>query len=360
MKGVEFPIFKTKVENDRGFNLSNPKEREKYFFFKAGKEIEEIRDFLKESAFIIYLLGKKSAGKGTYSKMLSEVIDPDKIDHFSIGDMIREVDKELKDDKKRKKLLEFLESNYRGFNHLDDMIKILEGRSTTKLLPTDFILTLVKREIAKRGRKVIFIDGFPRNMDQISYSLFFRDLIGYRDDADFFALIDVPEQVIDERVKWRRVCPECNTSRSLKLLPTSKIGYDEKSSEFYLICDNPECSEVRMEKKEGDEAGIEPIRERLETDEKLIKQAFNLYGIPKILLRNSVPVDKADEYVSEYELTPGYDYEWNEKDKRGEVKETPWVVEDDNGVKSYSLMAPPVVVSFIKQLADILRNTVRN
>ncbi len=360
MKGVEFPVFKTKVDGDRKFNFADPKEREQYFLFKAKKEVEEIREFLKDSAFIIYLLGKKGAGKGTYSKMLAEVIDPDKIDHFSIGDMIRDIDGELKNEEKREELINFLRNNYRGFNSLDEMIEILEGRSTTKLLPTDFILTLVKREIAKRGRKVIFIDGFPRNMDQISYSLFFRDLIGYRDDVDFFTLIDVPENVIDERVKWRRVCPECKTSRSVKLLPTSDIEYDKENDEFHLLCDNPSCSAVRMEKKEGDEAGIAPLRERLDMDEQLIKQAFNLYGIPKILLRNSVPVDVASEYVSDYELTPAYDYEWNEEKGEVEIKETPWIIEDDNGVKSYSLMAPPVVVSFIKQLADILNNTARN
>ncbi len=355
MKDLEFPVFKTKVENDRKFNLSDPKERSDYFFLKAGDEIEEIRKFLEESAFIVYLLGKKSAGKGTYSKMLAEVIDPEKIDHFSIGDMIRGIDKELKDEKKREELVEFLKKNYRGWHSLEEVMSILEGRSTTKLLPTDFILTLIKREIAKRGRKVIFIDGFPRNMDQISYSLFFRDLIGYRDDDDFFVLIDVPEKVIDERAKWRRVCPECNTSRNLKLLPTSKIGYDNEKEEFYLICDNPDCNEVKMVAKEGDEAGIAPIKERLEMDEKLIKQAFSLHGIPKILLRNSVPINEAEKYVSDYEITPEYKYEWNEEKKEVEVKEVPWVVEDDNGIESYSLMAPPVVVSFIKQLADILR-----
>ncbi len=355
MKDIEFPVFKTKMENDRKFNLSDPKERIDYFNFKAGKEIEEIRNFLKESAFIIYLLGKKSAGKGTYSKMLADAIDPDKIDHFSIGDMIRDVDNELKDEKKKEELVNFLKENYRGWNSLEEVMNILQGRSTTKLLPTDFILTLVKREIAKRGRKVIFIDGFPRNMDQISYSLFFRDLIGYRDDEDFFVLIDVPEQVIDERVKWRKICPKCNTSRNLKLLPTSKIDYDKEKDEFNLLCDNSECSEAKMIRKEGDEAGIDPIRERLNMDEKLIKQAFGLYGIPKILLRNSVPKEKADEYVSEYELTPEYNYKWNDEKKEVEVIETPWTIKDDNGVESYSLMAPPVVVSFIKQLADILR-----
>ncbi len=355
MKDIEFPVFKTKVENDREFNLSDPEERNEYFSFKAGSEIQEIREYLKKSAFIIYLLGKKSAGKGTYSKMLAEVVDPEKIDHFSIGDMVREVDKELKNEATKKELVSFLEKNYRGWSSLEEIMDILQGRSTTKLLPTDFVLTLIKREIAKRGKKVIFIDGFPRDMDQISYSLFFRDLIGYRDDADFFALIDVPEQVIDERVKWRKICPKCNTSRNLKLLPTSKIDYDKKKGEFNLLCDNPDCGEIKMERKEGDEAGIDPIRGRLEMDEKLIKQAFGLYGIPKILLRNSVPVEKAEDFVSTYEITPEYNYEWNEKDKKVEVKETPWTIKDDQGVESYSLMAPPVVVSFVKQLADILR-----
>ena len=355
MKDVEFPIFKTKVDGDRHFNLSDPKEREEYFMFKAGPEIEKIREHLKKDSFIVYLMGKKSSGKGTYSKMLAEIIDPEKIEHFSIGDMIREVDKELGDENKKQELIEYLKNNYRGWHSIDDIMDILEGRSTASLLPTDFILALVKREIQKRGRKVLFIDGFPRDMDQISYSLFFRDLVGYRDDPDYFALIDVPTKVIDERIKWRRICPVCGTSRSLKLLPTSEIGYDQENDEFYLICDNPECTGERMVGKEGDEKGTGPISERLKTDEYLIKQAFNLYGIPKILLRNSVPVDKANDFVSDYELTPEYNYVYNKETKEVETKETPWTFEDENGVKSYSLMAPPVVVSFIKQLADLIK-----
>ena len=83
-------------------------------------------------------------------------------------------------------------------------------------------------------------------------------------------LIDVPERVIDERIKYRLICPLCQTSRSLKLLPTKKV--EEENGKFYLICDNSECSGPRMVQKEGDELGIEPIKERLKTDEKLIKQ----------------------------------------------------------------------------------------
>ncbi len=351
MTEIEFPIFKTKKEGNKRYDLSNPKDREEYFEFKAGSEIKRIKEHLKKHAFIVYLLGKKSTGKGTYSKMFSEVIDKDRIDHFSIGDMVRSLDSELKDKTKREELVKFLENNYRGWNSVEELMDILEGRSTEKLLPTDMVLTLVKREIAKRGRKVIFIDGFPRDMDQISYSLFFRDLIGYRDDDDFMVLIDVPEMVIDERIKWRKICPICNTSRNLKLFPTSKVEYE--NGEFYLVCDNKECNGVRMVRKEGDEKGIEPIRKRLDMDDKIIKQAFSLYGIPKILLRNSIPVDKAEEYVDDYEITPEYVYDFD--GEKVNVTEKPWIIQDKFGVDSYSLLAPPVVVSFIKQLADVLR-----
>jgi len=214
---------------------------------------------------------------------------------------------------------------------------------------------LVKKEIAKRKKKSIFIDGFPRDLDQISYSLFFRDLIGYRDDPDIFILIDVPEAVIDERIKWRRICPLCQTSRNLKLLPTSKVKYDENKKEFYLICDNPNCRGAVMLRKEGDSLGIKPIKERLKKDQKLIEQAFSLYGIPKVFLRNSIPLKSTKKYVDDYEVTPEYVFKWDEKSKKVKIGEKPWVILDGKGVKSVSLLAPPVVVSLIKQMVKVLQ-----
>ncbi len=285
--------------------------------------------------------------------MFAEIIGNDKIDHFSVGDMIRDLDSEIGNEELKKELVSFLRENYRGWISAEEIIEKLEKRSTEFLLPTDLILTLVKREISKRDKKVIFIDGFPRDMDQISYSLFFRDLIGYREDPDLFVLIDVPDNVIDERIKWRRICPDCKTSRNLKLLPSSKIKHDKGKNEFALICDNPECGEVEMVTKEGDEKGIEPIKERLENDKKLIQKAFSLHGIPKILLRNSIPVELANEYADDYELTPEYQYKWDESENKVKIKEVPWVIKDNNGVDSHSLMAPPVVVSLIHQMVDV-------
>lgn len=351
-----FPIFKTKIKGiKKKFDLNNPKEREEYFQLKAGKEIQKLRDYFKKgNTFVAYLLGKKSSGKGTYSKMFAEAVAPEYVEHFSVGDMIRAVDKELKDEEKKKELTVFLEKNYRGWFKIQDLVSALEKRSTKFLLPTELILALVKREIEKKKKKTLFIDGFPRDLDQINFTLFFRDLIGYRDDSDLFVLIDVPQKVIDERIKHRVVCPLCQTSRNFKLFPTSKIGYDQEKKEFYLICDNPKCKEVRLLRKEGDELGIKPIKERLKRDGKLISQAASLYGIPKVFLRNSIPKESARKYVDDYEITPEYYYQWDKKEKKAVVKERHWVVLDDEKNPSYSLLPPPVVVAFIKQTVKAL------
>jgi len=350
---MDFPLFKTKIDNvDKKFDLTDFEQRKQYFELKAGSEITKLRDFLRANTFVAYLLGKKNSGKGTYAKMFQEVVSPDRISHFSVGDMIRSFDETVQNFDKLGGFKKELEKVYRGFVSLDEIIKAMQSRNTQVLLPSELILALVKMELAKRPKNSIFIDGFPRNLDQISYSLFFRDLIGYRDDSDVFVLIDVPETVIDERIKSRVICPLCQTSRGLKLMPSKNVGFDEEKKEFYLLCDNPGCSGARMVPKEGDKFGIDPIRERLKIDEGLIKQAFGLYGIPKVLLRNALPVAVASDMVDEYELTPEFYYEM--KDGQIAMKQKPWQVKDDEGLMSHSLMAPPVVVALIKQLVVAL------
>jgi hypothetical protein len=80
---------------------------------------------------------------------------------------------------------------------------------------------------------------------------------------------------------------------------------------------------------------------------------MSLHGIPKILLRNSVPVGKAGE-VDDYEITPGYVFHYDEKTDKVAVTQKLWIVKDDEGVDSYSLLPPPVVIGLIKQLVQAL------
>lgn len=352
---MKFPFFKTKIDKaHQKFDLTDFSQRAAYFELKAGQEIKKLRKYLKHNSFIAYLLGKKNSGKGTYAKMFQEVVSPERVEHFSIGDMVRSFDEVVRDKQKKKNLVSFLEKNYRGFLPLEEIVSSLEKRSTKVLLSSELILALVKMEILRREKKALFIDGFPRDLDQVSYSLFFRDLINYREDPDVFVLIDVPESVIDERIKYRVVCPRCQTSRSLKLLPTKEVGYDKKKNQFYLLCDNPNCQSERLAGKEGDELGIEPLRTRLKTDEELMGRAFALHGIPKVLLRNSVPKSRVKKLVDDYEITPEYSFEYLEETGEVKTKERPWEVRDDKGIVSFSLMPPPVVVSLIVQMVKAL------
>jgi adenylate kinase family enzyme len=352
---MQFPVFQTKEEGkNEVFDLNKPEEVKKYFEYKAGPEIEKIKKYLENNTFVAYLLGKKSAGKGVTSKMFTTIFGTDKVGHISVGDVVREVDEEMADPKKKEGLIEYLKKNYRGYYSLEEILKSQEDRGTGKpLLPTEYILTLLKREIEKMGKKTLFIDGLPRTLDQVSYSLFFRELIGYREDPDMFILLQVPEIIIDERIKTRVICPKCHTPRNLKLHMTAKAGFDEKENKFYLNCDNPQCNGERMVTKEGDEQGIEPIRERLTNDGKLIEMAFSLYGVPKVLLRNSVPVSEKDK-VDEYELTPEFVLNYDKESKKVVVTKKAYVIKDDEGIDSYSLLPQAVAVSMIKQIADNL------
>lgn len=358
MKGPlkDFPVIKTKVPNlTKRFNLTDPKERKEYFEAKVGIEITKLKKYFENDTFIAYFLGKKASGKGTYTKLMAEIFGADKIGHISVGDVVRATHKEIDDPKKKKEIIEYMEQHYRGYISIVDAIDALIDKNQQTLLPTEFILALVKREIDKFERKAVFIDGFPRDLDQVQYSLYFRDLVNYRLDPDIFVAINIPESVLDERMRNRVVCPKCQAPRNLTVFATKEVGFDEKSKEFFLICDNPECGGARMVGKEGDSAGIESIRERLDLDDKLIEKVMSLHGIPKVLLRNSVPINSIkDGIVDDYEITPKFVYTRDEKTGKITTSEEPWVVKDDEGVDSFSLLAPPVVVGLIKQLVQAL------
>lgn len=352
----DFPVFKTKVDGlDKKFDLNDLASRQEYFQAKAGEEIKKLKAYLDSGkTFVAFLLGKKNSGKGTYSKMFMEQVSQDKVGHLSVGDIVRDIHKSLESSQQEKTtLIEFLKNNYRGFHTVAGTVDLITNRNQSSLISSELIMALIKYEISKRPRQALFIDGFPRALDQVSYSLFLKELIGYREDPDVFVFINVPNSVIDERIKYRMICPICKTPRNIKLLATREVGWDADKKSFYLKCDNPSCNQARMVPKEGDELGIEPIKARLEIDGQVFNQLLKLTGVPKIYLRNSVPVSTAAENVDDYELTPEYGYELG-ADGKVKIIEKPWTVKDDEGIDSYSFMPPAVVLSLLKQMVSIL------
>ncbi len=217
-------------------------------------QIAAIKKFLETKAFVAFLIGKKNTGKGTYSKLFMEIVGKEHVGHLSVGDLVRDVHKSIADEKEKTDLEAFLKNNYRGFHTVEETFDLIEGRSQEKLMSSELILALIKYEISKRPKQALFIDGFPRALDQISYALFLREILGYQEHPDFLVFIDVPESVIDERIKYRVVCPICKTPRNTRLLATKDVGWDEEQKKFYLMCDNPTCNKARMFAKEGDAA----------------------------------------------------------------------------------------------------------
>lgn len=356
---MDFPLISTKIEGiTETFDLDSPAGRYEYFQAKVGAEIEFIKTYLDEgNSFLTFWLAKKGAGKGTYSKMLAEVIGEERLAHISVGDIVRHVHESMADPQLKVELLEYLHQRYRGPLTVEQAIDALLGRSTKVLLPTEFILALVKREVAKLSRQGILIDGFPRGLDQVSYSLYFREIMNLEDDPDFFILVDVSDSVLNARIKRRVVCPLCQLSRNTATLITKDIEYDETTQSFYLICENPACAGFgtqRMGEKEGDALGIDGVRERLEADQALIEYASNLQGVDKIYIQNSYPVGKALDYLDEYEIAHEHVFSYNNETAEVEVKKQPWVIADNAGNEVYSVTAPAALVMFIRQLYDNL------
>ena len=164
MQDLNFPVFTTKIAGvSQAFNLSTPEGRKEYFTQKAGTEIEKLRAYLAGGGtFVVYLLGKKNSGKGTYSKLFMEAVGATNVGHVSVGDIVRDVHKSLESPEEKKKLTEFLAKHYRGFHALEEVSGLIEGRDQATLISTELILALLKYEIAKRPRQALFIDGFPR------------------------------------------------------------------------------------------------------------------------------------------------------------------------------------------------------
>ncbi len=349
---VNYDWVKTKNDSDKTYDLDSIAERRAYYQEKAGAEIEYLRDYFRKQTFLGYWLAPKQSGKGTYMNGLKEIFGTELFTHISVGDLVRAAETEYREKGKESEVYTYAVANYRGDMHIDEAFDALVGRSTEKLVPTELVMVFLRQTIQKFEKKTLFIDGFPRNLDQVSYSLYFRELVNYRTDPDVFIMINAPITVLDERMKQRRTCLTCGNSRSIALLPTKEIGYDAEKDEYYLICDFPGCKGGRMVTKEGDDKGIEYLKSRILADVEVMKRARNLYGIPKIELFNSLDQDKALEYVDPYECTSACVYSHDESGKVS-VEKTLWNVEDGEE-RYYSLLPAAVVTQLVKQLAHVL------
>lgn len=134
----------------------------------------------------LILMGLPGAGKGTQAEFIKEDYN---IPHISTGDMFRLA------------IEEGTELGKVAKSHID----------SGSLVPDEVTNGIVEERLSREDcNEGFLLDGFPRTLPQAKA----LEAIGKRidKDIDYVIYVDVPEDILLERLTGRRVCPKCGAS----------------------------------------------------------------------------------------------------------------------------------------------------
>lgn len=195
----------------------------------------------------IVLLGAPGAGKGTQAERL---VNEYTIPHISTGDILRAAVKE---------------GTPLG-------VKAKSFMDAGELVPDDLIIDLMKERLAADdAQKGFILDGFPRTTTQAAALDTALSEAGRRIDCAL--AIEVPAQVIIDRLSSRRVCRACGHT-----------GTAEETS----------CPTCGGEMYQRDDDKPETIKNRLDVYEKSTAPLVDYYSGAGVLVRidGNRPVDE--------------------------------------------------------------------
>ncbi|MBL0216590.1 MAG: adenylate kinase [Myxococcales bacterium] len=176
------------------------------------------------------LVGPPGAGKGTQASRLVETY---KIPHISSGDMLRAAVKE---------------GTKLGIE-ADTFMK------AGKLVPDDVVIGMILERVAKPDcAKGFMLDGFPRTRPQAQALDAAMAKAGVSLDA--VVLIEVPDQLLEERACGRRTDPETGVIYHLKYNPPPA---DVVARLVHRKDDTTEAVTTRVQKYHSETAPIVPF-----------------------------------------------------------------------------------------------------
>jgi len=156
----------------------------------------------------IILLGAPGAGKGTQANFLKSKFN---IPQISTGDMLR--------------------SAVQANNDLG--IKAKQFMDSGELVPDSLIIDLVKLRVTQADCMHGFLlDGFPRTIPQA------EAMSDSGINVDFVIEIDVPDNVIIERLSGRRIHPASGRVYHIKYDPPKRDGVDNETGDPLVIRDD--------------------------------------------------------------------------------------------------------------------------
>jgi adenylate kinase len=130
------------------------------------------------------IMGAQGSGKGTQARLLCKDFE---LVHISVGDVFR--------------------WHIKNRTKLGARVKRIVA--TGKLVSDEMVDDIVRARLEEHDWNYGFIlDGFPRNLAQAEFFL-------ERYDADAAILIDVPDEVVVDRILARRLCSKCGMDFNL-------------------------------------------------------------------------------------------------------------------------------------------------
>ena len=164
------------------------------------------------------IFGAPGAGKGTYSSRLQTILG---LDVIAMGDIFRESVKEN--------------------SELGNKVKSYVEKGS--LVPDEVVIEVLKNRLSKVPEgKGFILDGFPRTIDQAKSLETITNI-------DVILLLDVPDDIIIERLSSRRICKNCGEVYNIRFLKPKVEGICDKCGGplYQRSDDNPEVIKNRLQ-----------------------------------------------------------------------------------------------------------------
>jgi len=203
----------------------------------------------------LILLGAPGAGKGTVANMLSDI---DGSVQISTGDILRAAVKDGTE----------LGKQAQSYMNAGDLV------------PDELIMGIMKERLKEDDCKNGYLlDGFPRTIPQAEQLKTMLEEMGEKLDA--VVDLDVPREVIMDRLTTRRTCTQCNAIYNVKSKPPKVEG----------VCD--ECGGPVVQRDDETE---EAIASRLDTYNEKTKPLAGFYEKEGMLMR--INATSSDDVVA--------------------------------------------------------------
>ncbi|XP_057793594.1 adenylate kinase, chloroplastic [Salvia miltiorrhiza] len=192
----------------------------------------------------VMISGAPASGKGTQCELITKKYD---LVHIAAGDLLRaEVAAETENGKRAK---EFMEMG--------------------KLVPDEIVVMMVKERLSRQDSQENgwLLDGYPRSKSQATA------LKEFGFNPDIFILLEVPEEILVERVVGRRLDPV-----------TGKI--------YHLTYSPPETEEIAARLTQRFDDTEEKVKLRLLTHNSNVESVLSLYNDRIVKVDGTLPKEE--------------------------------------------------------------------